>query len=105
MDFSKAWEMMKLQQEAMKVKKELENTYIESEVDGLVITVNGEMKIEKVDFEKTDIIGNKEALEKAILEAVNKWVKKSQEVAASKMQGVMGQMGMWDMMGGLPGMK
>ena len=105
MDFSKAWEMMKLQQEAMKVKKELENTYIESEVDGLVITVNGEMKIEKVDFEKTDIIGNKEALEKAILEAVNKWVKKSQEVAASKMQWVMGQMGMWDMMGGLPGMK
>ena len=47
MDFSKAWEMMKLQQEAMKVKKELENTYIESEVDGLVITVNWEMKIEK----------------------------------------------------------
>gem|GEM_PF-3813892 len=40
MDFSKAQELMKLQQEAMKVKKELENTYIESEVSGLVITVN-----------------------------------------------------------------
>jgi hypothetical protein len=32
--------MMKLQQEAMKVKKELENTLIESEIDGLVITFN-----------------------------------------------------------------
>jgi hypothetical protein len=31
---------MKLQQEAAKVKKELENTLIESEIDGLVITFN-----------------------------------------------------------------
>ena len=72
MDFSKAGELMKLQQEAMKIKKELENTYIESEVDGLVITVNGEMKVEKVEFEDTKIIGDKAALEKAIHEAINK---------------------------------
>ena len=107
MDFSKAWEMMKLQQEAMKIKKELENTYIEAEVDGLVITVNGEMKVEKVEFETTDLIWNKAGLEKAILEAVNKWVKKSQEVAAEKMQGVMQSMGMGGAAGGwmgLPGM-
>ncbi len=114
MDFSKAWEMMKLQQEAMKVKKELENTFIEAEVNGLVITVNGEMKVEKVDFETDDLVPGlnkeqKEALENAIKEAVNKWVKKSQEVAAEKMQGVMQSMGMWDMMnwggmGWLPGM-
>jgi len=32
--------MMKLQQEAMKVKKDLENTIIEAEVNGLVISVN-----------------------------------------------------------------
>jgi DNA-binding protein YbaB len=68
---------MKLQQEAMKVKKELENTYIEAEVKGLVITVNGEMKVEKVDFETTDLIkglsnSEKEELELAIAEAVNK---------------------------------
>jgi DNA-binding protein YbaB len=68
---------MKLQQEAMKVKKELENTYIEAEVNGLVITVNGEMKVEKVDFETNELIKNlsdkeKEALQNAIMEAVNK---------------------------------
>lgn len=108
MDFSKAGEMMKLQQEAMKVKKELENTFIEAEVNGLVITVNGEMKVEKVDFETADLIewlsvSQKEALQNAILESVNKGVKKSQEVAASKMQGVMSQMGMGGNMG-LPGM-
>ncbi len=111
MDFSKAWEMMKLQQEAMKVKKELENTYIEAEVNGLVITVNGEMKVEKVDFETNELIEGlsdkqKEVLQNAIMEAVNKWVKKSQEVAAEKMQGVMSQMwmGWWAGWMGLPGM-
>lgn len=107
MDFSKAWEMMKLQQEAMKVKKELENTYIESEVNGLVITFNGEMKAEKVEFETDALIkgvSDKEALEKAILESINKWVTNSQKVAAEKMQGVMGAMGMNMPNGGLPGM-
>lgn len=100
--------MMKLQQEAMKIKKELENTLIEAEVWGLVITLNGEMKVEKVDFETTNLIpwlsdSDKKTLENAILEAVNKWVKKSQEVAAEKMQWVMWQMGLgWA--GGLPGM-
>ncbi len=103
---------MKLQQEAMKVKKELENTLIEAEVDGLVITVNGEMKVEKAEFETDTLIPGlsawqKEALENAIMEAVNKWMKKAQEVAGDKMQGVMQWMGLWDMMGGagwLPGM-
>ena len=96
------------------VKKELENTFIEAEVGGLVITINWEMKVEKVDFETNDLIrglsdSEKEALQNAILEAVNKWVKKSQEVAAEKMQWVMSQMWMWNMMWGggwmgLPGM-
>ncbi len=93
MDFSKAGEMMKLQQEAMKIKKELENTIIEAEHKGLVVSINGEMKVEKVDFETTELIGDKAGLEEAIMIAVNKGVKKSQEVAAEKMQGVMGAMG------------
>ncbi|RAL56571.1 hypothetical protein BLD25_02825 [Candidatus Gracilibacteria bacterium GN02-872] len=110
MDYSKATQMLKFQQEAMKVKKELDNTKIESEVDGLVITVNGEMKVEKVDFETLDLIpglnkDQKEKLEKAILESINKGIKKSQEYAAEKMQGIMGQMGMGDLMNQLGGMK
>ena len=109
MDFSKAGELMKLQQEAMKVKKELENTLIEAEVEGLVITVNGEMKVEKAEFESDTLIpglnsSQKAELEKAIMEAVNKWMKKAQEVAGDKMQGVMQGMGLGDMMGWLPGM-
>jgi len=88
------WEMMKLQQDAMKVKKELENTIIEAEVNWLVISVNWEMKVEKVDFETSVLIPwlndtQKKALEEAIANAVNKWTKKAQEVAAEKMQWVM----------------
>ena len=108
MDFSKAWELLKLQQEAAKIKKKLENTIIEAEVDGLVISVNGEMKVEKVEFESLQLIPwlsdvQKKTLEKAILEAVNKGVKKSQEIAAVEMQWVMKQMGMGGL-AGLPGM-
>jgi len=95
---------MKLQQEAMKVKKELENTIIEAEERGLVVSVNGEMKIEKVEFESDELIGDQAGLEAAIMVAVNKGMKKAQEVAGDKMQGVMKGMGLWDMMGGgLPG--
>ena len=114
MDFWKAWEMMKLQQEAMKIKKELENTYIEAEINWLVITTNWEMKVEKVEFENNNLISwlsdsQKEKLQNSIQEAINKWIKKSQEVAASKMQWVMSQMWMGWMWGaggwiGLPGM-
>ena len=109
MDMSKAGELMKLQQEAMKVKKELENTQIEAEVNGLVITFNGEMKAESTEFETPDLIpglsdAQKAALESAITEAINKGIKKSQEIAAEKMQWVMGQMGLGGMGGGMPGM-
>lgn len=93
MDYGNMKEIMKMQQEAMKVKKELENTIIESESDGLVITFNGEMKVEKVFFEDTRIVGDQKAIEEAILKACNKWIKKSQELAAGKMQNVM--KGMW----------
>ena len=100
MDFWKAWEMMKLQQEAMKIKKELENTLIE--------TVNGEMKIEKVEFESDKLTpwlstDQQKIIANAILEATNKGIKKSQEVAAEQMKWVMSQMWMWDMMWGWSG--
>jgi DNA-binding protein YbaB len=101
---------LKLQQEASKVKKELENTFIESEIDWLVVTINWEMKVEKTEFETTNLIPwltseQKATLEKAITDAVNKWVKKSQEVAAEKMQWVMSQMWMGDMFKwGMPGL-
>jgi DNA-binding protein YbaB len=99
MDYSKAKELMRLQQEMSKVKNELANTHIEAEVDGLVITVDGEMKVVAVVFEDKSIIGDEEKLKKAIMEATNKGMKKAQEIASTKMQAAAKEMGI-----DLPGM-
>ncbi|MFZ4461888.1 MAG: YbaB/EbfC family nucleoid-associated protein [Patescibacteria group bacterium] len=99
MDYSKAKELLKLQQEAQKIQNELSNIHIEAEVDGVVVTVDGQMKVIKVTIEDTSILKDQARLEKASLEAINKGIKKSQEIAAEKMKSVMGSMGL-----DLPGM-
>jgi DNA-binding protein YbaB len=103
MDYSKAKELMRLQQEMGKIKKELANTHIEAEVEGLVVTIDGEMKVVSVVFEDKSLIGNEEKLANAILEATNKGMKKAQEVASTKMQSVAKDMGidLGGMMGGM----
>ncbi len=103
MDYSKAKQLMQLQQQMSAIKKELANTHIEAEVDGLVITIDGEMKVVSVVFEDKSIIGDEKKLEKAIMEATNKGMKKAQEVASTKMQSVAKDMGidLGGMMGGM----
>lgn len=93
MDFKQAQELMKLQQQAQKIQEELSNTHIEAEVDGLVVTIDGQLKVVSTIIEDASIIGDKEKIEKAVTEAVNKGMKKAQEIAAERMRGVMGQMG------------
>ena len=99
MDFNQAQELMKLQQQAQKIQEELSNTHIEAEVDGVVITVDGQLKVVTTVIEDASILGDQAKLEKAITEAVNKGMKKAQEIAADRMRGVMGQMGL-----NIPGM-
>lgn len=99
MDFSKAQELLKLQQEAQKIQDELSNIHIEAEVDGVVVTIDGQMKVIKFTIENPAILQDQARLEKASTEAINKGLKKSQEIAADKMKSVMGSMGL-----NLPGM-
>jgi DNA-binding protein YbaB len=94
MDFNQAKELMKLQQEAQKIQEELSNTHIEAEFDGVVVTIDGQLKVVKVEFENKDILRDESRLANAIKEAVNKGMKKAQEIAAEKMKGVMGKMGL-----------
>lgn len=93
MDFKQAQELMKLQQQAQKIQEELSNTHIEAEVDGLVVTIDGQLKIVKTEIEDDSIVGDKARIEKAVTEAVNKGMKKAQEIAADRMRGVMSSMG------------
>lgn len=90
---------MKLQQQAQKIQEELSNTHIEAEVDSVVVTVDGQLKVVSVVIEDESILSDKAKLERAIMEATNKGMKKAQEVAAERMRGVMGQMGL-----NIPGM-
>jgi DNA-binding protein YbaB len=99
MDFKQAQELMKLQQQAQKIQEELSNTHIEAEVDGVVVTIDGQLKVVTTVIEDTSIMKDQERLQKAFTEAVNKGMKKAQEIAADRMKGVMSQMGL-----NMPGM-
>jgi len=95
---------MKLQQDMQKIKKELSNTHIEAESDGVVITVDAEMNIVKTVIEDDSILSDKKKLENAITTAANKGMKKAQEIAAERMQGIAKGMGLDLPTGGMPGM-
>ena len=99
MDFKQAQDLMKLQQQAQKIQEELSNTHIEAEVDGVVVTIDGQLKVVSTVIEDISIMKDQEKLQKAITDAINKWMKKAQEIAADRMKGIMGQMGL-----NMPGM-
>jgi DNA-binding protein YbaB len=72
MDFKQAQELMKLQQQAQKIQEELSNTHIEAEVDGVVVTIDGQLKVVAVTIEDDSLLKDKSKLEKATLDAINK---------------------------------
>lgn len=93
MDFKQAQELMKLQQQAQKIQEELSNTHIEAEVDGVVVTVDGQLELVKIDFEDKSILKDEEKLKKALLEAFKKWNKKAKEIAAERFSWTMKSLG------------
>lgn len=94
--FDKAKDLYRLQKQARTIKKELRNTHIEAEEDGVIVTVNGEQEVLSVKISNEELT-NKETLEKKLEKAFNKAVKKSQQIGAEMMRGIMGEMN-------LPGM-
>lgn len=94
--FDKAKDLYRLQKQARQIKKELKNTHIEAEEDGVIVTVNGEQEVLSVKISDEELT-NKGALEKKLEKAFNKAVKKSQQIGAEMMRGIMGDMN-------LPGM-
>lgn len=94
--FDKAKNLYKLQKQAKEIKKQLKNIHIEAEVDGIVVIIDGEQEVQDVQIPET--MTDKRELQKKLIEAFNKALKKSQQVAAEKMKSVMGGLG-------LPGME
>ena len=87
--FDKAKDLYKLQKEAKKIKKELKNTHIEAESDGVTVVINGEQEVISVSI-APETLENPKKLEKALVTTFNKSVKKSQQVGAEMMKDVMG---------------
>lgn len=85
--------MYKLQKQAKQIKKELKNIHIEAETDGFKVVVTGEQEFVEVHFPETPLTDPKRA-EKALVDAANKAIKKSQSIGAQKMKEVMGPGGL-----------
>ena len=83
-------DMYKLQKEAKKIKKELAKIHVFAESAGVKVTVNCEQELLSVEFTDETVLTDTKKLEKAVLDAANRAMKKSQQVAAEKMKAVMG---------------
>ncbi len=90
--FDKAKQLYKLQKEAKQIQKELENIHIEAENDGIKVVISGKQEVKKVEI--PDAMRTSSSLEKTLENTFNKALKKSQEIAAEKMKGIMGDLGL-----------
>lgn len=91
--FDKAKDLYKLQKQARQIKKQLKNTHIEAEHEGITVIINGEQEVVEVKFTE-ESFSDKSKLEKNIVTCLNKAIKKSQQVGAEMMKDVMGDMGL-----------
>lgn len=87
--FDKAKDMYSLQKKAKKIKKELKNTHIEAEIDGVIVIMDGEQTVISVSIPE-DKMSNSKKLGEILHKCFNKAVKKSQQIAAEQMKDVMG---------------
>jgi len=87
--FDKAKDLYKLQKEAKRIKKDLKNTHIEAESDGVVVIISGEQEVVDVKISE-EALKDVKKLEKSLVTVFNKAVKKSQQVGADMMKDIMG---------------
>lgn len=91
--FKQAKDLYKLQKQAKEIKQKLKNIHIEAEENGVVVTITGEQEVVSIKI-SDEAMQDKSTLEKTLLAALQKGLKKSQEVAATNMKDIMGQMGL-----------
>ena len=91
--FDKVKDVYNLQKQARQLKKELKNTHIEAEVEGVTVVIDGEQEVVSVTF-SDEAAQNPKRLSENLVKAFNKAVKKSQQIAAEKMKPLMGSMNM-----------
>lgn len=92
--FGQMSQMYKMKKEADRIKKKLEKMHIEAELEGVTVTISGEQKVVKVVISEDLMDKNKkDKLEDILLKAFNKAAEKAQQVAATEMRDIMGNLG------------
>ncbi len=91
--FGQLGELKKMRDQAMQIQRQLAAEEITVEKKGVLIVITGDQKLKEI---KTNGKSDKD-----IVEAVNEAVKKSQEVAAKKLQEMSGGLG--GLLGGMGG--
>lgn len=80
--FQKVSDLAKMRSEAMKIQKELAAERVTIDKNGVHIVMSGDQKVIELTVD--------EGMDRRLLEAINEAIKKSQEVAAKKMQAMGG---------------
>ncbi len=83
--FSQLGELKKMRDQAMAIQKALQQEILEIEKSGVVIVITGDQKIQSIQSNGRS--------DEDIRDAVNEAIKKSQEVAAKKLQQMGGGLG------------
>ena len=87
-------DMYKLQQQAKKMKEELDWIHIKADVDWVVVTMTAWMDLVSIEFpDELMDISKKWKLAEATMQSSKKAKKKAEEVSAEKMKSIM--WGMW----------
>jgi DNA-binding protein YbaB len=91
--FGNIKKLMELKKQAKKIQGELKKVIIEAEEGNVTIKFNAEQQPQSVEL-KIDSLDPKvkSELEQNILKAISKGIKKSQEVAAENMKGILGDL-------------
>jgi nucleoid-associated protein EbfC len=86
-------DLYQLQKQAKQIKEKLQNTHIEAEIEGVKAVVDGQQEIIHIEI-SDDAMTDKKKLQEKIVKALNKAIKRSQQIGAEEMKGVMGDMGL-----------
>lgn len=89
--FQQIGELKKMRDQAMAIQRELQKEVVDVEKHGVNITISGDQRIQSLETNgKSD---------KDIADAINEAIKKSQEIAAKKLQSMGG--GLKGLLGGM----
>ncbi|MGC6434063.1 MAG: YbaB/EbfC family nucleoid-associated protein [Crocinitomicaceae bacterium] len=91
--FGNIKKLMELKKQAKKIQGELKKVIIEAEEGNVMIKFNAEQQPQSVELNIDSLDSKVKAeLEANILKAISKGIKKSQEVAAENMKGILGDL-------------